>query len=126
MTEPALATSDRSAYTETGLTPPKYFRVNRDGRPTPSAKPETRVDKIWNAKAGRPSTDETRARTSQFLCLMADGLTAEQAAREARIGPWRALRIVTETDFLGIVQAIRDGAGPVAVQVAERPGSIAA
>lgn len=84
------------------------------------------MDKTWSAKEGRPSAVESRARTGRFLTLMAEGMTAEQAAREAKIGPWRALRIVTETDFLGIVQAIRDGAGPVAVTVGDQPGSIAA
>lgn len=62
---------------------------------------------------GRPNAPETRARTGRFLCLIAEGMDAEQAARAAKIGPWRALRIVTETDFREIVEAIRAGAGPV-------------
>jgi hypothetical protein len=57
---------------------------------------------------------------------MAEGMSAEQAAKAAKIGPWRALRIVTESDFLEIVQAIKAGAGPVAVEVAESPDTLAA
>lgn len=76
-------------------------------RKAASLSQEARVERIYDDPRGRPSADESRLRTQRFLCLIADGMDAEQAAREAKIGPWRALRIVTESDFREIVQAIR-------------------
>lgn len=65
----------------------------------------------------RPNGIESARRKARFLTLIAEGSDAEHAAREAGLSPWRALRIVTEADFLDIVRAIRAGCGPVAVQV---------
>lgn len=66
---------------------------------------------------GRPRGDEARARKAHFLCLIADGRDAVEARKESGIDPDRALRIVTESDYLDVVRAIREGAGFVAAIV---------
>lgn len=71
---------------------------------------EAPLDKIWSAREGRPSAEESRLRTSRFLTLVASGVEADVAAKQAKIGPWRALRIVTEATYHDVVQAIRDDA----------------
>lgn len=85
------------------------------------------MERIYDDPRGRPKEADSRARTSKFLCLIADGMNAEKAAREARIGPWRALKIVTESDFTDVVRAIRDGDVELAaVVVAPEPDTLAA
>lgn len=61
----------------------------------------------------RPTASESRRRKVAFLCAVASGTAADQAAKDAGLDPWRALRIVTESDFNDVVRAIREGAGPV-------------
>jgi hypothetical protein len=106
-----------------GTLEPPFQRTRLD-----TARPETATlavfvslggamaDSAWGGK-GRPRTDEAAARKARFLCAIADGSDAVQAAKDARLDPWRALRIVTECDYLDVVRAIRDGAGPVVAVV---------
>jgi hypothetical protein len=75
----------------------------------------------------RPESRDAKARTSAFLCAIADGRDAVTAAKDAKLDPWRALRIVTETDFNDVVRAIRLGlADVVAVELDADPGELAA
>lgn len=70
--------------------------------------PERRFSLVQGARLqGRPHPHDTKARTATFLRLLADGTPPEQAARDAKISPWRALRIVTAPDFPDLVQALR-------------------
>lgn len=62
---------------------------------------------------GRPTATDSRARAARFLTLVAEGLPADEAAKAANLGPWKALRIVSEASFNDVVRAIREGAGPV-------------
>lgn len=82
-------------------------------------------ESVWGG-TGRPSRDESERRTARFLCAVADGKDAVEAAKAAHLSPWKALRIVTESDFRDVVQAIRMGAGPVAVTLADNTGELAA
>lgn len=66
---------------------------------------------------GRPTASDSRARKAHFLCLIADGKDAVQARKLSGIDPDRALRIVTESDYLDVVRAIRDTGGFVAAVV---------
>jgi hypothetical protein len=59
---------------------------------------------------GRPRAADSRARHARFLELVAAGRTPYDAAREARIDPWRALRLVCEHDLVGVVRALREAA----------------
>lgn len=68
----------------------------------------------------RPTASESRARKARFLCLIAEGCDAVNARKQAGIDADRALRIVTESDYLDVVRAIREGAGPI-VAIVEAP-----
>ena len=57
---------------------------------------------------GRPHSTDTRERTAKFLCLVAAGMPADQAAKQAKLGPWRALRIISESSYADLLAAIRD------------------
>lgn len=70
--------------------------------------------------SGRPTATDSRARAARFLTLVAEGLPADEAAKQAQLGPWKALRIVSEASFNDVVRAIREGAGPV-VAIVEAP-----
>jgi hypothetical protein len=62
---------------------------------------------------GRPGKDDSLRRKGIFLALMAEGHDAVAARKKAGIHPDRALRIVTESGFLEIVQALRAGTAVV-------------
>lgn len=76
--------------------------------------------------SGRPTATDSRARAARFLTLVAEGLPADEAAKQAQLGPWKALRIVSEASFNDVVRAIREGAGPVVAIVAPVTEDLAA
>lgn len=62
----------------------------------------------------RPTASESRARKARFLNLVAEGQDPVAARKAAGIDADRALRIVTEADYLSVVAAIREDALGVA------------
>ena len=58
---------------------------------------------------GRPSADEQARRTDVFLRLAAGGARLDVAARDARVKPDRALRIVSDPGFWPRVYELRNG-----------------
>lgn len=59
---------------------------------------------------GRPRAADSRARHARFLELVAAGVAYAEAAQVARIGPWRALRLVSDPGFCEVVRALREEA----------------
>jgi len=57
---------------------------------------------------GRPTALQSKQRTGRFLILVAEGRDIVEARKEAGIDADRALRIVGESDFREIVDAIRE------------------
>jgi hypothetical protein len=64
-------------------------------------------------RPGRPTKVEQARRRSLFLSAIANGCDVVQARRQAQLNPDDALRIVTESGFLEIVQALRAGTAVV-------------
>jgi hypothetical protein len=65
------------------------------------------------SRPGRPTKVEQARRRSLFLSAIANGCDVVQARRQAQLNPDDALRIVTESGFLEIVQALRAGTAVV-------------
>jgi hypothetical protein len=57
--------------------------------------------------SGRPTGIDSLRRRSKFLLLLAEGVDAVEARKQAGVDPDRALRIVTDSSFAEIVQALR-------------------
>lgn len=60
---------------------------------------------------GRPKAAESRQRRAEFLRLVAAGVPEVEAAKQARLGPWAALAIVTSADYQHVVDALRASGG---------------
>lgn len=57
----------------------------------------------------RPIRHDSRERTRRFAELVAkDDTRLEQAAKDARIDPWRALRLLSDPQFRALVDAYDD------------------
>lgn len=69
---------------------------------------------------GRPTGSDSRARKARFLNLIADGYTPDAAVEESKVSHKKAIKIMSERDYLDVVRAIRDGAGPV-IAIVEAP-----
>jgi hypothetical protein len=58
---------------------------------------------------GRPSSDDTRARTRELLRHLASGLGLRDAARRAKVKPDRVLGLLDEDEFWSAYVALREG-----------------
>ena len=65
--------------------------------------------KLEASLPGRPLRLESEQRAEEFLRLAAAGASLDVAARDAKVEPVRALRLVSEPDFWPRVYELRNG-----------------
>ena len=57
----------------------------------------------------RPGRFDSEQRRREFAGLVADGVRLDEAAKKARLDPWRALKLVDSNEMLDLLRACRPG-----------------
>ena len=58
----------------------------------------------------RPGRFESEGRRRKFAALVAHGVRLDNAARQARLDPWRALRLVDSPEMIDLLRECRPDA----------------
>lgn len=81
----------------------RCFGLESGGRTTFEGRQEP------GALVARPIRHESEGRRREFVRLVASGVRLDRAAREARLDPWRALRLADSPEMLSMLAEVRPG-----------------